>query len=62
MTTAAQFWIQLEAAEKARRDAVRIKASGNHLAAQNDEPEPTFRSIEALANEEARQIVRGVKS
>ena len=36
-------------------DAVRI--AGNHLAADNDEPEPTFRDIEAQANEDARAIV-----
>lgn len=42
------------------------RATGNHLAAQNDEPEPItpepvkrFKDIEAEANEEARAIVRG---
>lgn len=43
MTTAAQFWIHLEAEEKARKaqiEAVRIRATGNHLVAAQDEPEP----------------------
>lgn len=38
-----------------------ILARGNHLAAQNDEPEPTFRDIEARANADARAIVRGLQ-
>lgn len=38
-----------------------IVARGNHLAAQNDEPEPTFRDIEAKANADARAIVRGMQ-
>lgn len=36
-----------------------ILARGNHLAAQNDEAEPTFRDIEAQANADARAILRG---
>lgn len=54
------FWQSLEAAEKARREREHLtreaKVRPQYRAASNDEP--TFRSIEALANEEARQIVR----
>lgn len=66
MTSAAAFWLRLEAEEKARKEqiaAVRIRATGNHLTAQNDEPEPrqprTFRVIHEEAQAEARNIVAG---
>lgn len=39
----AEFWKHLseqEASRKAQIEAVRIRATGNHLAAENDEPEP----------------------
>lgn len=66
--TPAQFWQHLnehEAARKAQIEAVRIRATGNSLAAQNDEPEPrqprTFRVIHESVQAECRQIVRGDK-
>lgn len=59
MTTAAAFWIQLDAAEKARIEAVRIKATGNHRVAQNDEPEsPAMRSIREAGDADARDVMR----
>jgi hypothetical protein len=59
MTTAAQFWIRLEAAERARIAAVRIKATGNHRVASNDEPESTsMRSIREAGQADARDVMR----
>lgn len=61
MTTAAQFWIRLEAAERARIEAVRIKATGNHRAASNDEAEPEsplMRSIREAGQADAQDVMR----
>jgi len=61
MTTAAQFWLRLEAAERARIEAVRIKATGNHRVASNDEPEPespSMRSIREAGQADAQAVMR----
>lgn len=61
MTTAAQFWLDLQAAERARIEAVRIKATGNHRVAQNDEPEsPAMRSIREAGDADAQAVMRTV--
>lgn len=60
------FWRTLNEREAQRRvqkkpltPFVAIRATGNHRAAANDEPEPTFAAIHEAAQQDAQDILRG---